>query len=374
MLASAVLLALLHACTRAFELGRYDAGFRVVDSVRGALTANARIRALQAENEKLHSQLEAAQVARSADNEGYALVQRSLGDMQSQIARLNQDLSFYRGLVQPETLIHVKVQQMQIVPQAAAGQFQLKFVLMQTGKPDKGVSGNVVIYHRRHAAGQAGEAHISPASPSHRASLAYSFKYFQEYAEPIVLPQGFEPTRVGVEIYSSKDAAHSFRQAFTWKAQGMSVETEAPTARFHPGVGQMFKQKSNSKARIDTLIGAKTRITGDVEFVGGFHIDGYIKGNVKCGTGGPGGSDVLSVSEAGCIEGSVVVPNIVLNGIVKGDIEASGRVEMGPRAQVLGSVQYTTIETAVGARITGKLIHSGKRGPGTTDPDGSDTL
>ena len=123
----------------------------------------------------------------------------------------------------------------------------------------------------------------------------------------------------------------------------------------------MFKQKPNNKVRIDTLIGAKTRINGDVEFGGGFHIDGYVNGNVKCALGG---DDILSVSEAGCIEGSVVVPNIILNGVVKGDIEASGRVELGPRAQVLGSVHYTTIETAVGARITGKLIHRGKQGPG----------
>ena len=128
----------------------------------------------------------------------------------------------------------------------------------------------------------------------------------------------------------------------------------------------MFKQKPNNKVRIDTLIGAKTRINGDVEFGGGFHIDGYVNGNVTCEAGG---DDILSVSEAGCIEGSVVVPNIILNGVVKGDIEASGRVELGPRAQVLGSVHYTTIETAVGARITGKLIHRGKQGPGTDEAE-----
>jgi cytoskeletal protein CcmA (bactofilin family) len=126
----------------------------------------------------------------------------------------------------------------------------------------------------------------------------------------------------------------------------------------------MFKQKPNSTARIDTLIGAKTRINGDVEFGGGFHLDGYINGNVKCDLGG---DDTLSVSEAGVIEGSVAVPNIILNGVVKGNIEASQRVELGPRSQVLGSVLYTTIETAVGARIRGKLIHRGKQEPGTED-------
>src|SRR5271156_5614714 len=126
----------------AFELGRYDAGFRVVDSVRGALSASRRIRTLESENENQRRQLEAAETARRVDREGYAQVERSLGDMQSQIARLNQDLSFYRGLVQPDPSVHVKVQQMQIVPESP-GTYRLKFVLMQTGKPEKEVTGSV---------------------------------------------------------------------------------------------------------------------------------------------------------------------------------------------------------------------------------------
>jgi hypothetical protein len=228
LLGVAVLLALgvLYA---AFELGRYDAGFRVVDSVRGALSASARIRNLETENEKQRGQLEAAEVARRVDREGYKQVERSLGDMQSQIARLNQDLSFYRGLVQPDSVIHVKVQQMQIVPQTTPGQYHLKFVLMQTGKPDKVVAGSAAITIDGLLQGKPLSLSFGQVAPNRRVSLAYSFRYFQDYDEPILLPQGFEPTRVGVEIHSlrDKDGSHSFRQAFVWKAQGMSVETEA---------------------------------------------------------------------------------------------------------------------------------------------------
>ena len=130
----------------------------------------------------------------------------------------------------------------------------------------------------------------------------------------------------------------------------------------------MFKPKPSKKAEIDTLIGAKTRINGDVEFVGGLHLDGNINGNVKSAVGS---GATLSVSEQGCIEGSVVVTNIVLNGIVKGDIEAGDRVEMGPKARVLGSVHYATIETAVGAQINGKLIHRTAAGPGSGDSAGA---
>jgi hypothetical protein len=241
LLGVAVLLALgvLYA---AFEIGRYDAGFRVVDSVRGALSASARIRNLEAENEKQRSQLEAAEVARRVDREGYKQVERSLGDMQSQIARLNQDLSFYRGLVQPDSGIHVKLQQMQIVPETAPGQYHLKFVLMQTGKPDKVVAGNAAITIDGLLQGKPSSLSFGQVAPNRRVSLSYSFRYFQDYDEPILLPQGFEPTRVGVEIHSSKDrdASHGFRQAFVWKAQGMSVETEAGATP--PGKGEVDVQ------------------------------------------------------------------------------------------------------------------------------------
>jgi cytoskeletal protein CcmA (bactofilin family) len=117
----------------------------------------------------------------------------------------------------------------------------------------------------------------------------------------------------------------------------------------------MFKRKQRNKpVKIDNLIGPKTRINGDVEFVGGFHLDGYINGNV---VGETGSDAILSVSEEGCIEGSVIAPNVLLNGTVKGNIDAGERVELGSKARVLGNVHYAVIETAVGARINGKLIH-----------------
>jgi cytoskeletal protein CcmA (bactofilin family) len=123
----------------------------------------------------------------------------------------------------------------------------------------------------------------------------------------------------------------------------------------------MFKRNKNVKAKIDTLIGAATRINGDVEFAGGLHLDGYINGSVK---GQLSADTFLSVSESGCIEGSVIAPSVILNGIVKGDIEAGDRVELGAKARVLGNVHYTIIETAVGAQINGKLVHRANSGAG----------
>ncbi|HWK74247.1 MAG TPA: polymer-forming cytoskeletal protein [Povalibacter sp.] len=122
----------------------------------------------------------------------------------------------------------------------------------------------------------------------------------------------------------------------------------------------MFRSKPKPQ-RIDTLIGAGTRIIGDVQFSGGFHVDGHIKGNVDAP---PQSGATLSVSDSGVIEGSVAVPNVILNGTVKGDILAHDRVELGATARVTGSVYYGLIEMEMGAEINGKLIHEPRRDPG----------
>ena len=116
----------------------------------------------------------------------------------------------------------------------------------------------------------------------------------------------------------------------------------------------MFGKKSGNQVVVKTLVGSSTRVHGDIEFTGGFHVDGYVKGNVEAAQGEPA---TLSISEDGCVEGSVVVPNLILNGTVKGDVRATERVELGARARVIGNVQYKLIEMAIGAEVNGKLIH-----------------
>jgi cytoskeletal protein CcmA (bactofilin family) len=115
----------------------------------------------------------------------------------------------------------------------------------------------------------------------------------------------------------------------------------------------MFGKKKYTPA-INTLVGANTRVRGDVEFTGGCLVDGRVEGNVVAA----GDDDsLLSLSERGCIEGTVSAPHILLNGTVRGDVRATERIELGPKSKVAGNVQYRLIEMAIGAEVNGKLIH-----------------
>ena len=106
--------------------------------------------------------------------------------------------------------------------------------------------------------------------------------------------------------------------------------------------------------KIATVIGQQTRIDGDLSFTGGLHVDGTIRGNV---TAEVDEGSALTLSEAGCIEGDVRVPNIILNGKVVGDVYANVRVELAPNAKVVGTVYYRLLEMAMGAEVNGQLFH-----------------
>lgn len=114
-------------------------------------------------------------------------------------------------------------------------------------------------------------------------------------------------------------------------------------------------KSSNTPTRnIDTLIGQNTRMTGDIEFAGGLHIDGIVNGNIVANQST---QCVLRISDKGLVEGNVNVPHVVLNGTVKGDVIANEKVELGTSARVIGNVYYSLIEMAMGAEINGQLIH-----------------
>ena len=116
----------------------------------------------------------------------------------------------------------------------------------------------------------------------------------------------------------------------------------------------MFGGKAYKKPVIRTIIAIDTRVMGNIEFSGGFHIDGYVKGNMIAAEHEDA---TLSISEKGCVEGTIEASQLLLNGTVKGDIRATERVELGPKARVIGNIKYKTLEMALGAEINGQLVH-----------------
>ena len=117
----------------------------------------------------------------------------------------------------------------------------------------------------------------------------------------------------------------------------------------------MFRKQSKPQNRIDSLIGATTRIEGNVFFSGGLRIDGTVRGNV-CAL--PEQQSTLVVSEHARIEGEVQVSHLVVNGTINGPVHAAESLELQANSRVKGDIHYNSVEMQQGAIVEGRLVHS----------------
>ncbi len=109
---------------------------------------------------------------------------------------------------------------------------------------------------------------------------------------------------------------------------------------------------SNDRAEVSTLIGRTTTLEGDVHFTGALKVDGTILGNLVAESS----DSVLILDEEGKIEGEIRVPSMIVNGIIKGNVYASEKIDLYPKAQITGDVHYNLLEMEVGAEVNGRML------------------
>ncbi len=112
-------------------------------------------------------------------------------------------------------------------------------------------------------------------------------------------------------------------------------------------------EEVNEKPKIETWIGGNVNIVGDISFTGACSVDGSVEGNFY--SDDP--DSTLILGENGVIIGDAHAANIYANGRIDGNVMASKKVELHPKARINGDLHYNLLEMAVGAGVNGKLLH-----------------
>ena len=214
-MAAAVLAAL--AVWGVFEWGRRAGGYDALETSRVRQALADQIAALEVENADLRRELAVMRAAGRVDRESYGRVSREIDDLESQVAELNEELAFFRGVMSPaEGDSELQVQTVQIQPADEARAFRLRLVLVQPGPQDKRVTGALEVTlsgndedgKRRLSISQLG------AEP---ADLRYAFRYFQIVERDVTLPEGFTPDRVDIRLRPARRGADEIEVSFPWR-------------------------------------------------------------------------------------------------------------------------------------------------------------
>ena len=200
-----------------FEFGRYSAGFDAPAALKQRAALRAEIEAHEATISELRAkvaQLESSTVGQTREREE---VQRTIGELQAQVARANQELAFFRGIVtQNANSAEVKIQQARMVATATANKFRVRVTLVQPMKPDTVVSGVVVLSVDGEVDGKPGRADFATLSGGKRREIPFTFRYLENIEEEITVPPGMKPEQLLVEVRSNRRGSAPVQQSYVW--------------------------------------------------------------------------------------------------------------------------------------------------------------
>jgi septal ring factor EnvC (AmiA/AmiB activator) len=216
---TAVAVALIVGGYLTFEFGRIQADYNVVDAAQKRHDDENRIAELEQQISTLKQEISLLETHRTIDREAYKDVETSLSNLQEKIQEQGDAIAFYRGIISPsDGQRGLRVQDLRLSKGKDARQYHVKLVLVQVMQHDRSVKGEVNFSLEGAQDGVATSYSLEQLVPADEASnWPFSFRYFQNFNRQLILPEGFLPERINIEVHSRTKSIASVKQSFLWK-------------------------------------------------------------------------------------------------------------------------------------------------------------
>ncbi len=200
-----------------FLLGQQAAGLD-----NGSLRAErdqllAQLDETEISNRQLSQRVAVLERAEQIDRQAYGEVERSLKQVQDEMLELREEVAFYRGIVSPaETASGLSVTRFSLFGIGEEGVYRFKLVLTQLRSNNRLVKGYARIAIDGVLHGKQTRLSLKEVSGGTLDRLKLRFKYFQNIEGDIVLPEGFLPSRVIIEVAPVGKGWKHFKKSFDW--------------------------------------------------------------------------------------------------------------------------------------------------------------
>lgn len=203
-----------------FELGRFQAGYAVLDRQREFEEFENAAAVNEKTIDELKRQLAILETSRNIDRETYAQVETSLTELEARLQAQEEELAFYRGIISPpDGVAGLRIQSLEIRPSNSEQRYTLRLVLMQAIVHNRTVTGAVSVSVTGLLDGDGIELALDELTADDAvAEIEYGFRYFQGLEQELVFPEGFMPTTVEVEIRPTEPKGDPVTRTFQWNA------------------------------------------------------------------------------------------------------------------------------------------------------------
>jgi hypothetical protein len=215
----AVILAVVIGGYLSFELGRMQAHYNIVDAAAERRALNQHIDDLNVQMASYKEQITLHETHGDIDKEAYKEVEASLTDLQRKIQEQRDAIDFYRGIISPtDGGRGLRVQDLKLTKGKEEREYNLRLVLVQVMQHDRSVKGDVSFTIDGAQDGESVTYTLEQLIPADaNSNWPFAFRYFQDFDRQLVLPVGFLPERVNIEVRSRTKSIANVEHSFLWQ-------------------------------------------------------------------------------------------------------------------------------------------------------------
>ena len=180
---------------------------------------SAQIAELRQENEALKRQAAIMDRLSAVDQQTGAELQETLTALRQRVAQLEEDVLFYRQVVEEETKeTGLVIGQLDIDATRSAGRYRYKLVMRQLDADgDTYLTGHVNF----NLVGQMQDQQVvlplrDLSEVEDELDIRLRFKYFQNIEGELALPEGFEPERIQIAAVATEPVSKQINEDFGW--------------------------------------------------------------------------------------------------------------------------------------------------------------
>jgi cell division protein FtsB len=202
-----------------FEFGRIQAGYNLVDVAAERQAYRDAIEQLEGQVTALKEQVALLETHRDIDKSAYEKVESTLEGLQRKVQEQREAIAFYRGIISPADGSHgLRVQDLKVTKGKDPRQYRVSLVLVQVMQHDRQVRGDVALSLEGAQDGETVTYTLEQLVPEDEDSdWPFAFRYFQTFERDLILPDGFTPEKVNIEVRSHTKSVASIEQSFAWQ-------------------------------------------------------------------------------------------------------------------------------------------------------------
>ncbi len=185
-------------------------------------TLKRQARKLSSENKEMMSKLAILERSSQIDQQAALAVRSDLGQLEEELQAAREEVEFYRGIVAPgDVNPGLRIHRFALEPGLVSGEFHYELVLTQLKHNDRFISGTVDWKIVGTQAGEPTQLELAGVTDPGISQLKFRFRYFQDLAGIIQLPEGFLGDHVELTVRpEGKTQQAPVVQKFNWPRVG----------------------------------------------------------------------------------------------------------------------------------------------------------